>query len=93
MNDKNNKNNKNDKNSNILMGNNLGINIDIHNNIDNLEINNIKFKKICFIYNAIEDGWNVKKKENTYIFSKKHEGKKEVYLDSYLQTFIEKNMN
>jgi hypothetical protein len=93
MNDKNHKNDKNDKNSNILMGNNLGINIDIHNNIDNLEINNIKLKKICFIYNAIEDGWNVKKKENTYIFSKKHEGKKEVYLDSYLQTFIEKNMN
>ena len=94
MNQKNDKNDKNDKNS--LMKNNLGLDIGIDinvDNVDNLEINNIKFKKICFIFNAIEDGWGVKKKDDTYIFSKKHEGKKEVYLDTYLQTFIEKNLN
>jgi len=87
-------NQKNDKNS--LMKNNLGLDIGIDinvDNVDNVEINNIKFKKICFIFNAIQDGWSVKKKDDTYIFSKKHEGKKEVYLDTYLQTFIEKNLN
>ena len=84
-------NQKNDKNS--LMKNNLGLDIGIDINVDNVEINNIKFKKICFIFNAIQDGWSVKKKDDTYIFSKKHEGKKEVYLDTYLQTFIEKNLN
>jgi len=87
-------NQKNDKNS--LMKNNLGLDIGIDinvDNVDNVEINNIKFKKICFIFNAIQDGWSVKKKDDTYIFSKKHEGKKEVYLDTYLQTFIKKNIN
>ena len=32
------------------------------------------------------------KREDKYIFSKKHEGKKEVYLDTYLQNFIESNL-
>ena len=45
-----------------------------------------------FIYNAIESGWNVKKIDNKYYFCKKHEGKKEIYLETYLQKFIEDNM-
>jgi len=93
-------NEKNEKNS--LMKNseiNINININPHdyleiNNFDNLDnLDILKFKKVCFIFNAIQDGWCVKKKDNSYIFSKKHEGKKEVYLDTYLQTFIEKNIN
>ena len=52
----------------------------------------IKLQKMRFIYNAIESGWNVKKIDNKYYFSKKHEGKKEIYLESYLQKFIENNM-
>ena len=32
-------------------------------------------------------------KDNKYIFSKKHEGKREVFQDSYLKKFIEKNMD
>jgi hypothetical protein len=51
----------------------------------------VQLQKLSFIYNAIESGWSVKKRENNYIFSKKHEGKKEVYLDTYLQKFIESN--
>jgi|TARA_B100001287_G_C22508430_1_gene447034 glucosamine 6-phosphate synthetase-like amidotransferase/phosphosugar isomerase protein len=43
-----------------------------------------------FIFNALEDGWNVEKRENCYIFRKKHENKREYYLDSYLNKFIEK---
>ena len=90
-------NEKNEKNS-LMKNNDIDINININphdyleiNSLDNLD--NLKFKKICFIFNAIQDGWSVKKKDNSYIFSKKHEGKKEVYLDTYLQTFIKKNIN
>jgi len=96
-------NEKNEKNS-LMKNNDIDINININphdyleinsfNNLDNLDnLDNLKFKKICFIFNAIQDGWSVKKKDNSYIFSKKHEGKKEVYLDTYLQTFIKKNIN
>jgi hypothetical protein len=52
----------------------------------------IQYKK-DFIYNALEDGWNVTKKKQCYIFRKKHEGKKEVYLESYLSNFIDKNFS
>ena len=30
--------------------------------------NNKQMSKMLFIYNAIEDGWNVKKNQNSYIF-------------------------
>lgn len=56
-------------------------------NIDLLE-----FQKMAFIYNAVNSGWEVKSRNDTYIFTKKHEGKKEVFLDSYLKCFIERNM-
>ena len=56
------------------------------------EIDFIKLQKMRFIYNAIESGWNVKKIDNKYYFCKKHEGKREIYLETYLQKFIENNM-
>lgn len=57
-----------------------------------LNIGFIQLQKMTFIYRALENGWTVKKNGDSYIFSKKHEGKKEVYLDSYLQRFIETNI-
>jgi hypothetical protein len=51
-----------------------------------------QFRKMNFICNAIEKGWEVKKRDDKYVFTKKHEGKREVYLDSYLQQFLESNM-
>jgi hypothetical protein len=45
--------------------------------------------KLIFINNAIEDGWSVKKKETSYIFSKKHENKQEIYDNNYLETFMQ----
>ena len=58
-----------------------------------INIDLIKLQKLSFIYNAIDAGWSVKKRENKYIFSKKHEGKKEVYLETYLRKFVESNLN
>jgi len=58
----------------------------------NLDIDIIQLQKMNFIWNALETGWSVKKKENKFFFTKKHEGKKEVYLDTYLNNFIESNL-
>lgn len=51
------------------------------------------FQKMSFIYNALQEGWSVSKKNEAYVFSKKHEGKKEIFLDSYLQKFMKSNMD
>lgn len=58
----------------------------------NLDMDFKELKKLSFINNAIEAGWTVKKRNDTYIFTKKHENKKEVYLETYLQEFIETNL-
>ncbi len=58
-----------------------------------LNIDFIQLQKMSFLYNALNSGWSIKKQKDKYIFSKKHEGKKEVYLDTYLQKFIESNLN
>tara|TARA_B100001094_G_scaffold331569_1_gene400365 strand:+ start:46 stop:267 length:222 start_codon:yes stop_codon:yes gene_type:complete len=57
------------------------------------DIDQIKMQKMLFIYNAIEDGWTVKKHNETYIFTKNHENKKEVFLESYLKKFIKQNLS
>lgn len=49
------------------------------------------YKQMIFIYNAVSNGWSVKKRNESYIFRKKHQGKQEVYKDSYLSTFIQEN--
>ena len=49
-------------------------------------------QKMKFIMNALENGWSVKKIEDQYVFTKKHEGRREVFMADYLEKFIEKNM-
>lgn len=53
-----------------------------------IEINSKHFQKMVFLTNAIDDGWSVKMVNDRYIFSKKHENKKEVYDKTYLEKFI-----
>jgi len=48
---------------------------------------------MAFLMNALEGGWSVKKKNNEYIFSKKHEGKREVFQENYLESFIQSNLD
>lgn len=52
------------------------------------KIDNVVLQKMVLVYNALEDGWDIKKKNDIYIFSKKHGGVKEVFLESYLYTFM-----
>lgn len=58
----------------------------------NYKIDPMKFQKMLFIFNAIEDGWSLKKKNGCYIFSKKTNNKKEVIKDEYLAKFMKTNM-
>jgi len=60
---------------------------------NNTTINLIKFQKMSFLYNALENGWKVKKKGKSYVFTKNHEGKKEVLLDTYLKRFMMRNFD
>lgn len=53
--------------------------------------NIIQLKKMSFIWNALENGWSVKKIDDKFIFTKKHENRKEVLKDDYLWEFIETN--
>jgi len=66
----------------------MDINLD---NIQNKHVNPILLHKMAFLYNALENGWTIKKKNNAYVFTKNHEGKKEVYLDNYLKRFMKDN--
>ena len=69
--------------------------MDIKINCDeNISLDYVKLQKMAFLYNALEDGWTITKNENnSYVFIKKHEGKKEVYLDSYLHRFMKDNFD
>ena len=70
--------------------------MDITINLENeksLEIDKIKFQKMVFLYNALDNGWSIKKKQNSYIFKKNHEGKKEVLNESYLSIFMKDNID
>lgn len=55
-------------------------------------IDTVKLHKMTFIMNALDEGWSVKKKREVYTFTKKHEGRKEVFNEKYLENFVKKNM-
>jgi len=58
-----------------------------------LEIDKIKFQKMIFLFNALDNGWSIKKRKDSYIFTKNHEGKKEVFDESYLTIFMKDNID
>ena len=59
---------------------------------EEIHMSKSQFQKMVFIMNAVDKGWSIKKIEDSYIFTKKHEGKKEVFQSDYLDKFIESNM-
>ena len=58
----------------------------------NITMNKNTFQKMMFISNALEQGWSVKKLNDTFIFTKKHENKREIFQEDYLERFILDNM-
>jgi hypothetical protein len=39
----------------------------------NLKVDAIKFQKMLLLFNSIEQGWTVKKRNDSYVFTKNHE--------------------
>jgi len=69
----------------------MEINIQITDNEGNkttVPIDKTKFHKMIFLFNTLEEGWTVKKQKESYYLLKNHEGKKEIFLDSYLSMFM-----
>lgn len=71
----------------------LTINIEDYLESNKIKLNPITFKKMNLIYNALEEGWSIKKQNTSYIFTKKHENKKEIIEDSYLLKFMKSNLD
>jgi hypothetical protein len=69
----------------------IKINLDLDN--ENFKIDSIKFQKMLLLYNAIEEGWSIKKLADSYVFKKNHEGKKEILDEKYLLTFMKSNFD
>jgi len=67
--------------------------MDLSFDANNVKVNIVQLQKMAFLFNAVENGWTITKKKNLYIFTKNHEGKKEVYLDSYLARFMKANLD
>jgi hypothetical protein len=47
---------------------------------------------MMFLMNTLDNGWSVRKKNNNFIFRKKHNDKKEIYSDNYLVNFLKSNI-
>ena len=62
-------------------------------NLSDLNLDMKTMQKMIFIYNCLEKGWSVKKRDGRYIFQKNHEGKKEVFMEDYLDKFISENLS
>jgi hypothetical protein len=54
-------------------------------------MNKKQFQKMIFIMNALDQGWSVKKSQDSYIFTKKHENRREIFQENYLENFIIQN--
>jgi hypothetical protein len=73
----------------------IKINLDTLKDLENenVKVDVIKFQKMLLLYNSIEQGWSIKKRNDAYVFTKNHEGKKEVLEDSYLMKFMKTNLD
>jgi hypothetical protein len=60
---------------------------------DQIQLSKKNFQKMIFIMNALNSGWKVEKNDESFIFTKKHEGKKEIFKSDYLEKFIGSNLD
>jgi len=58
-----------------------------------IQMDRKQFQKMVFITNALDQGWSVKKSQDSYIFTKKHENRREIFQENYLENFIIQNTN
>lgn len=60
---------------------------------EKIKLDNFELQKMIFISNALEEGWQIKKTNNQYIFIKPHENLEEIYLEKYLEDFIKSKLD
>lgn len=69
-------------------------NINIHySSGDDIRMSKGSFTKMCFLFNAVQNGWTVSKRRDNYVFTRKINGKKEVFTEDYLKQFIKSNID
>ena len=59
---------------------------------ENIKMDKKEFYKMTFIMNALQEGWSVNKSNDVYIFKMKHNNRKEIYKEEYLEDFINRNI-
>ena len=57
-----------------------------------IKMKRTEYQKMTFIINALNNGWTVKKEDDKFVFTKKHENRREIYEENYLMEFIQTNM-
>lgn len=78
----------------ILSKNNKKIyTLDIISTIEEDSLKQSNLYILGFLYNVLNNGWTIKKNDTEYIFIKNHQGKKEVFTDNYINTFLKDNFN
>lgn len=61
--------------------------------LQNIKLNKSSLHKMLFIMNSLDQGWSVKKSNESYIFTKKHENRKEIFQENYLENFLLSNFS
>ena len=67
--------------------------LEMSDSIDIAKLEKPTLRKLLFISNALDQGWSVKKQDESYIFTKKHENKREVFKENYLENFLLTNFS
>jgi len=67
--------------------------MEVEDGESSIQISKKQFKKMMFLHNALENGWTVKKSQDSYIFTKKHENRREIFQENYLETFLITNFS
>lgn len=60
---------------------------------ENIKVEKSQLRKLMFLANALEEGWSIKKSADSYIFTKKHENRREIFQENYLETFLISNLS
>jgi len=60
---------------------------------NHMQLSKPAFQKMLFIANALEQGWTVRKSQESYIFTKKHENRQEIFQENYLEKFVASNLS
>lgn len=60
---------------------------------NNIKLEKSSLRKMMFIMNALDQGWSIKKSQESYIFTKKHENRREIFQETYLEDFLFSNFS